>query len=359
MDCLYARIGLWEAITGSYYIPKEDEFNMPFLLRQNRMASFFFLLTILFISLSLTACQYFPDSIVSNSEYDDLLIQVDELTQMVDRLTERVNQLSVHYEDLLIINRQLMASNQRLQKMIDHNGIAQQLAILNYHHLYDGDLKGSVYEGNGAVISVDMFREQMDYLRSENFYTATIEELQFFMEGKIDLPKKTVVITFDDGYYSNFEYAYPILKERGFKAALFVVGLSTERASNGEVVNPRLIRMTYDDIEQARDVFTIGNHSYDLHYLKDNQAVALLSTEEEIKADILKVQELLNTRYFAYPYGKYNETVVKVLKETNHLLAFTVDEGYFTPETPPYGIPRFGVFPYMTLSKFKGIVHCN
>lgn len=329
---------------------------MPFHFKNSRIILLGLLLVLCF---TLAGCQRFSSSIVSNPNYEELLLQVEDLTKQVDSLTERVNQLSSSNGELLEANAQLHASNRRLQRIIEHGGVAQKIPVLNYHHLYDGELKGSVYEGNGAVISVSMFKEQMDYLHSENFYTASLDEIQLFLEGKIDLPKKTVVITFDDGYRSNFEYAYPLLKERGFTAALFVVGLSTERASNGEIVNPRLIRMTYEDIEQARDVFTIGNHSYDLHYLKDNQAVALTSTKEAIIADTLKVQERLRTKYYAYPYGKYNETVIKALKETNHLLAFTVEEGYLVRETPPYEIPRFGVFPYTTLNKFKGIIHCN
>lgn len=52
----------------------------------------------------------------------------------------------------------------------------------------------------------------MYYLYENGFHTATLDELQPFLDGEFTLPEKTVVLTFDDGYYSNALYAYPILK---------------------------------------------------------------------------------------------------------------------------------------------------
>ena len=83
-----------------------------------------------------------------------------------------------------------------------------------------------LHEDNNAVIPVEQFREQMLYLHNQGYYTATMEELYGFLKGELELPEKTVVITFDDGYESNYTYAFPILRNMGYKCTIFLHGKS-------------------------------------------------------------------------------------------------------------------------------------
>src|SRR5699024_1862299 len=130
----------------------------------------------------------------------------------------------------------LTEENQRLRKellslrlKIDKE-VSEDIPVLLYHHLASKeDIENFGWEKNGSIIPIENFREQMDYLYENNFYTATLEELELFIDGKIDLPEKTVVITFDDGYLSNVEYAYPIMKKYGFKGSIFMVGETATR----------------------------------------------------------------------------------------------------------------------------------
>lgn len=271
-----------------------------------------------------------------------------EILQGIEGLIERVRALEKD-------NLKLKQDNVRLMKIIEQ-GIAKQVPVLLYHHLYDGDLKTSPYNGNGVVISVDSFKEQMKYLKDNGYYTATLEELERFIAKEIDLPKKTVVITFDDGYYSNIEYAYPILKKHGQRATIFVIGKNVEDVTKGTLSPTKLKGVGYEDIKNTSDVFEFHSHTYNLHnYTGDEPSLTVLS-KEDIVEDISKIREDLGTDYLAYPFGGYNDTTIEALIEAGYKLGFTVKEGYVSPNTEKYEIPRLSIWPWTSIGRFKQIV---
>ena len=88
--------------------------------------------------------------------------------------------------------------------------------VLNYHQVEDKD-------GNPLTLYCDQFDQQMAYLAEEGYHTITLDEMMDAAESGAPLPAKPVVITLDDGYVDNYEYAYPILKKYGFKATIFLI----------------------------------------------------------------------------------------------------------------------------------------
>ena len=71
-----------------------------------------------------------------------------------------------------------------------NNGAQEKIPVLCYHHVYDGNIKKSVFKDSNTVLPLSLFEKHMKYLHNNNFYTATLDELADFMEGKIDLPKR-------------------------------------------------------------------------------------------------------------------------------------------------------------------------
>ena len=97
---------------------------------------------------------------------------------------------------------------------VDPSGY-QLVPILVYHDI------GPQAKGR-MVIGAKSFEEQMRYLKSQGYRVVSFKEFLEFASLKRQLPEKSLVLSFDDGYKSFLQYAYPILKELGFTATLFV-----------------------------------------------------------------------------------------------------------------------------------------
>ncbi len=233
---------------------------------------------------------------------------------------------------------------------------AKRIPVLLYHHLLkEEEIKAYGWENNGSVISVESFREQMDYLHKNGYFTATLDELRDFLDGKIELPKKTVVITFDDGYLSNAIYAYPIMKEYGFKGAIFMRGgmsIHPQKAFNPE--NTQVISL--DEDYKYKDVFEYGCHTYNLHNKNEkNQPLLLALSKDEIIEDLRKNKEIYKTNYIAYPYGAYDKNTLEYVRELGYEMGFTVKNGYASKASSKLELPRIIVGPYTTIDMFKDI----
>ena len=231
---------------------------------------------------------------------------------------------------------------------------AKSIPVLMYHHLLKDE--ENPFKDNGAILSVETFKKHMDLLYKNGYYTVRLDELEGFVKGELKLPKRSVVITFDDGYKSNYEYAYPILKKYGFQAAVFVIsGWNTD-----EVVsfNANEIQyLSWNEIENSRDVFQYASHTHDLHRLSENEQGYLITRPlEEIKDDLETSMQLLDTVYFAYPYGHYNKETLKILEDLGYRMAFTIEPGKVRPGDSLLELNRYPIFSYTSLGDFKKMV---
>lgn len=255
----------------------------------------------------------------------------------------------------LRLRREIIKLNNQLY------GTAEKIPVLTYHHILPQEyiVKYKWYN-NDSVISLEAFKEQMDYLYKNGYFTATLDELKDFLEGKISLPKKTVVITFDDGYLSNAIYAYPIMKEYDFRGTIFMIG---SRVNKEEVAFDPSSTQSISIYEAYKfsNVFDYESHTYDLHKKdKNNKEMLVCSNREVILEDLLKCKQLLNAEYFAYPFGVYNKKTIEYLKEAGYEMAFTTKKGYVTKDSSWYELPRFTISPKnTTFEKFKQIVIGN
>lgn len=243
------------------------------------------------------------------------------------------------------------------------NSKEQKVIVLMYHHLLKSN-ENKIFKNNSAVISVGMFVQHMQYLKSQGYNTVDINQLEDFLYHNTPLPKSrdniSVHITFDDGYVSNYLYAYPVLKNCGYKASVFLV-TSNISDENVYTLNPDLLqRFSYKQINDSDDVFDFGSHTHSFHSLADesdyNSAYLLTKPKQDIIQDLSISKELLNkTTYFCYPYGKYDEQTIEILKYLDFTLAFTTKRGTVKYDTDPFQIPRYGIFPNTSMNEFKSI----
>ena len=167
------------------------------------------------------------------------------------------------------------------------------------------------------------------------------------MEKGEALPEKPVVITFDDGYQSNYEYAYPILKKYGMKATIFVIGSSVGKDEYKDTGRPMLPHFGVSEAREMENsgLISIQSHTYDLHQNGEcekgipRENMAPLSGEDEwdyadlIADDVQKERELIRsitggeTFALAYPGGQYTELTTSVLVQLGIKATFTTQPG--------------------------------
>ena len=213
----------------------------------------------------------------------------------------------------------------------------QKIAVLTYH---DFSKKRTNDE---MTKNIDDFEKEMKFLKKHNYKTIKLDELECFMEKKCTLPRKSVLITMDDGWKSQFELALPILKKYNFNATIFHIGKYSNQKSDNYIDKEdiKIIRKKYKNIELAV-------HSYDNHSMEGYS-----KSKKEIKEDLEKIDNSIYKKYYAYPYGKYSKNYIKALKESEYKLAFTFgpqkEHRKLTNEDNTYLIPRLNLsktYPY-------------
>ncbi len=138
-----------------------------------------------------------------------------------------------------------------------------KLYISMYH--YTRDLKHSRYPQIKGL-DVRLLRNQMEFFK-RNFNVVTMEQVIHAVKGLSDLPEKSVLLTFDDGYIDNYTYAFPILEEFGFQGSFFIPGktFTTHQLLDVNKIHYMLasadIRKLVTDVKDKMDYYR--GHEYD------------------------------------------------------------------------------------------------
>lgn len=202
------------------------------------------------------------------------------------------------------------------------------LPILLYHEIND--------TGEGeSVISKQVFITHLDALKEAGYQTVTFQQLIDSVENGVDLPKKPILITFDDGYVSNYEIAYPALKERDMKATIFIIGNSVGKDTYKETGSPMIPHFSYEQAQEMvkSGTISIQSHTYDLHQYeplegnKYREGILPRSGEtmeeyqdaiyQDLKKSISDIQLNLGetVNVLAYPFGLHTKESEEICTE--------------------------------------------
>jgi peptidoglycan/xylan/chitin deacetylase (PgdA/CDA1 family) len=226
------------------------------------------------------------------------------------------------------------------------------IPVLMYHH-FSNTYKNSITE------TQDAFLDQMTAIHKDGYTTITEEQLRdFYYHGK-PLPKKPILITMDDGYKSNYDMAFPVLKCLNMKATYFTI-IGQVGKTPGTIPH-----FSWQEAKEMEDsgLVQIESHTYDLHHLEQSGAfqkpAIVVQRKNETHAQYLSritndlqetrqiIKEKLNTDSIAigYPYGKFNDEVVKVAEKVGFQLGYSIKEGVNTKDTNPQELNRITVNP--------------
>lgn len=244
-----------------------------------------------------------------------------------------VEQVLSENENTSIENKENSELEQKLQsgKTLSETG----LPVLMYHFFYD---KSKETDKDGNWIEISNFEEQMKYLAENDFYFPTWEQVENYIDGKQELPEKSVVITVDDGDPSFFELAVPIIQKYKIPTTSFVITYWYGNRANDK-----------------QDYVSYQSHSYDMHKAGSNGKGVMLSWDyDKIKDDILLSRDVLGgANIFCYPFGQYNDLDIKVLKENGYRLAFTTKGGKVKKGSSKYELPRVRISGNTGIEEFK------
>lgn len=210
-----------------------------------------------------------------------------------------------------------------------------KLPVIMYHSVLKDQARAGKY-----VVSPSSLAADLDYLKDHGYETVTIHDLVRYVDGLGDLPEKPVMLTFDDGHYNNYLYAYPLLKQRGMKAVVSVIGKETEQYTESGQENAYWSYLNVDRLCEisADGTFEIQNHSYDLHE-NDARKGALRMRGESLESyrmmlveDTERTQKLLieggvpTPVCYTYPYGACSRESEEVIKSLGFMCTMGCEE---------------------------------
>lgn len=250
------------------------------------------------------------------------------------------NQKSINGE---LKERQVVKQNDNgLKKERDFIGLNlkyndKSIPVLMYHSI-------DYEKGNELRIPKEIFREQMKYLKDNEYTTLTFDELYKFLVDNKPIPKKSVIITFDDGYKDNYENAYPILKQFGLNATIFVITDTIDKDKNYLTSNElKELDQNGIDIESH----TVGHEQLNkLTYEK--QLDTLIKSRKSLERILGR-----EVKYIGYPFGKWNNNTLIAVKDAGYSMAFTTVSGWSNKEQGIYTLYRVYISANYNIREFE------
>ena len=238
-------------------------------------------------------------------------------------------------EEYLIKNDDILSTHDNVNTTLNETS---SVPVTVYHFIY---LEGDTSCGESICHSEGQIREEFDYLKSNNYFTLNTTELGKFIDGKIRLPERSILITIDDGARAwNF---VPILNEYKINATLFLVS-------------------GWYDLEQYESPYLeIASHTHDLHWpgrCSGGQGSPLKCLDKNVLLeDLRKSREKLNgTKAFCFPFYEYNDYAISVLKEAGFEMAFIGGGRKVTQGIDKFKIPRIPISSWTDLNTYINYV---
>ena len=228
-----------------------------------------------------------------------------------------------------------------------------KIPILTYHSI----------DESGSVISTksDIFRKQIKFLSEAGYKTISLETLGKHLRGQIDLPPKTIVLTFDDGFQNFYTTAFPILSEYNFTATVFLITDYCGTFNDWSGNLPGLERSNLMNWDEIRELSNAGIE-FGAHSLShaDLTRISTKAACHEIIGSKTAVEERLGkvVTAFAYPYGSYNTTIKRITQEY-FTIACTTNLGKVEANDDMYALKRLDTYYLSNERIFRQVLSEN
>jgi peptidoglycan/xylan/chitin deacetylase (PgdA/CDA1 family) len=228
------------------------------------------------------------------------------------------------------------------------------LAILMYHKV-DQILPGTRYPGNHVL--PEAFDEQLAELKHWNYQSITLDEWIAYKEKRAGLPRRPIIITFDDGYRSTYHTAWPTLQRYGFSATVFLVASLIGKTNAWDVDERQEPLLDESEIREMQSGgITFGSHT------QSHRALTRIPLEEAARelADSRKILESILGRSvtsLCYPFAKQNRAIRNLARKTGYDAAVIGRGGTNRVWTDQYALRRIKVDTATTIGQLKKKLH--
>lgn len=236
----------------------------------------------------------------------------------------------------------------------DVQATESRILVLNYHDIVGAE--GAKPPFNAMDVSIDHFEEHLAWLKAKGYRIVSVQAVFDAIAGKADLPEKSVLLTFDDGYESFYTRIFPLLKKWHIPATVALVGVWMDGQITAE--EPGKPLLTWEQVREMLQsgLVEIASHSYDLHKgimanpQGSSQAAAVTrfyddpmliyendeQYHERVHTAMLKSAEFIfqhagvRPRVMVWPYGEYNQITVQAAREVGMPMTMGLQDGLNT-----------------------------
>lgn len=246
------------------------------------------------------------------------------------------------------VERKVIVNEKPVVKIVDSKesviptkqGTGHGVAILMYHYFYDKKAK-QTENINDNYMEIRDFEAQMKYLHDKKFYFPTWKELADYVDGKINLPEKSVIVTCDDGDKSFFNLAIPILNKYNIKATGFII---TSYPSAKKIPKYKSNNIIFE------------SHTHDMHRggcTGGHGGLFRCISHEKGVADLKSsIQVIGNNDVIAYPYGDVTANTLSITKEAGFKIGVTTRYGRAKKGMDKLMLPRVRMSKNISLNGF-------
>jgi len=221
-----------------------------------------------------------------------------------------------------------------------------RVVALTFHDVVgDGQAPSAVSDGFYRIPAVE-FEALLSRLRKVGYQTVASKEFRAWQRGQGELPRRTVVLTFDDGYAGHLDVVAPLLLRHRFTGVFFVVPQLIGQP--GYLTWERLKRLVFLGME-------IGSHG--LSHTPMTRLSPMALADELVRSKRMLEERLgIEVRAIAAPGGFWNQTVVEAVRQAGYDSAWVSTIGTNGTETHPLSLRRIAVRPPVSVDRVIAMV---
>jgi len=225
-----------------------------------------------------------------------------------------------------------------------------RLPILMYHRI---GRRAQAARRPKMYVLPEQFEAQLEALKAWGYESIGFDDWLAYRAGSGSLPRRPIILTFDDGYASLFEVAFPLLRSNGFRATVFLVSDLIGRTNAWDKDEPQEPLLDAKHIAQMQPAgISFESHTRTHAPLT---TIPIEQARDELTQSKAALERLLGTRVrvLCYPYGKENETVRALARDSGYEAAVIARRWMNSERTDPFRLVRIAVDDRTTVASLR------